>query len=152
MRLTFCFSRNCRPYPMIFALRSRPCCPGAKFLFSIPQDGLKQRSPFRNNFIPSLRQSLQTGPMYLANVFSYALQPKLFFSLAADTHYAVWASRLGSRALPNLPSAPRQSPNPVRLPVLCIWLPMSGVRPAARDWPRSERLAVHQTVSPFENP
>src|SRR5215471_1762123 len=107
MRLTFCFSRNCRPYPTIFALRSRPCCPGAKFLFSIPHDGLKQRSPFRNNFIPSLRQSLQTGPMYLANVFSsncgfqmvhgtwtmFHLKLflfKLFFSSEAGTRCAVW--------------------------------------------------------------
>src|SRR5437016_2482856 len=70
MRLTFCFSRNWSPYPTIFALRSRPCCPGGVFLFSTAQEGLKQRSPFRNNFIPSLRQSLHTGPEYLANVQS----------------------------------------------------------------------------------
>src|SRR6516164_5706259 len=70
MRFTFCFSRSWSPYPTIFALRSRPCCPGAKLRFSIPQDGLKQRSPFRNNFIPSLRHSLQTGPMYLAKLIS----------------------------------------------------------------------------------
>src|SRR5262245_31033088 len=90
MRLTFCFSRNCRPYPMIFALRSRPCCPGAKFLFSIPHEGLKQRSPFRNNFIPSLRQSRHTGPMYLANVLSY-----VFFRPVCDRSLCSHRARLG---------------------------------------------------------
>src|SRR6185503_13880131 len=29
-------------------------------------EGLKQRSPFRKSFIPSRRQSLQTGPLYRA--------------------------------------------------------------------------------------
>jgi hypothetical protein len=29
-----------------------------------------QRSPFRNNFMPSRRQSRQTGPMYLAILLS----------------------------------------------------------------------------------
>src|ERR1051326_8983065 len=73
MRLTFCFSRNWRPYPTIFALRSRPCCPGAKFRFSMPQEGLKHLSPFRNSFIPSLRHNLHTGPIYLATLNSPSL-------------------------------------------------------------------------------
>src|SRR5262245_4652871 len=111
MRLTFCFSRSWSPYPMIFALRSRPCCPGAKFRFSIPHDGLKQRSPLRNNFIPSLRQSLQTGPEYLANVVSYAFAIKLFSALAAGTHCEGWASRLGLRVPPSLLFVVRELPN-----------------------------------------
>src|SRR2546428_12996840 len=98
MRFTFCFSRSWSPYPIILALRSRPCCPGGKFLFSIAHDGLKQRSPFRNNFIASLRQSLHTGPIYLAKVISYAI--KLVFSWEGGNHYAELASHLGSRALP----------------------------------------------------
>src|ERR1051325_5029951 len=73
MRFTFCFSRNCRPYPMSLALRSCPCCPGAKFLFSIPQEGLKHLSPFRKSFIPSLRHNLHTGPIYLAKLNSPSL-------------------------------------------------------------------------------
>src|SRR5580693_6561929 len=36
---------------------------------------LWQRSPFRNNFMPSRRQSRQTGPLYLANLSN--LQPSL---------------------------------------------------------------------------
>src|SRR5437660_7572035 len=74
MRFTFCFSRSCNPYPISFALRSRPCCPGAKFLFSIPQEGLKHLSPLRKSFIPSLRHNLHTGPMYLANLNSPSLR------------------------------------------------------------------------------
>src|SRR2546423_4174236 len=74
MRFTFCFSRNCNPYPTIFALRSWPCWPGEKFLFSMPQDGLKHLSPFRNSFIPSLRHSLHTGPIYLAKLNSPSLR------------------------------------------------------------------------------
>src|SRR5438132_8153654 len=74
MRFTFCFSRSCNPYPTSFALRSWPCCPGAKFLFSIPQEGLKHLSPLRNSFIPSLRHNLHTGPMYLANLNSPSLR------------------------------------------------------------------------------
>src|SRR5438132_13887157 len=74
MRFTFCFSRNCNPYPTIFALRSWPCWPGEKFLFSIPQEGLKHLSPFRNSFIPSLRHNLQTGPIYLAKLDSPSLR------------------------------------------------------------------------------
>src|SRR6266850_4403882 len=74
MRFTFCFSRSCSPYPISFALRSCPCCPGAKFLFSIPQEGLKHLSPFRNSFIPSLRHNLHTGPIYLAKLNSPSLR------------------------------------------------------------------------------
>src|SRR5437588_6660737 len=74
MRFTFCFSRSCNPYPISFALRSCPCCPGAKFLFSIPQEGLKHRSPFSNSFIPSLRHNLHTGPIYLAKLNSPSLR------------------------------------------------------------------------------
>src|SRR4030095_1394540 len=132
MRLTFCFSRNCRPYPTIFAFRSRPCCPGEKFLFSIPHDGLKQRSPLRNNFIPSRRQSLQTGPMYLANVVSpchsqmfhgpcsmfHQTTFKLFFSLADGIRCAESASHHGLRALPSPQSAMHESRNRVLIRVL----------------------------------
>src|SRR5262245_17720973 len=34
------------------------------------QDGLKQRSPLRKSFIPSLRHKRQTGPEYLAKALS----------------------------------------------------------------------------------
>src|SRR5438067_13597634 len=69
MRLAFCFSRNCRPYPTILVLRSLPCWPGAKLRFSTGHLSLKHFEPFRNNFIPSRRQSRQTAPLILAICF-----------------------------------------------------------------------------------
>src|SRR3990172_5506607 len=51
------------------ARRVFPCAPGAKFLFSMAHLGPKHRSPLRKSFIPSRRQSRQTGPRYLANFF-----------------------------------------------------------------------------------
>jgi len=57
------------PYPYFYRhlfLRWRPCWPGAKSRFSKEHLGVKQRSPFRNNFSPSRRQSLQTGLNNLA--------------------------------------------------------------------------------------
>src|SRR3954470_13239342 len=72
MRLTFCFSRSWSPYPCS-ALPRRielPCCPGGCVpRFSIGQDGLKQRSPFRNNFAPSRRHRRHTALRYLATLF-----------------------------------------------------------------------------------
>src|SRR5579871_262688 len=52
MRLVFCFSRSCRPYPTILALRSFPCCPGAKLRFSRGHLSLKHLLPFRNSLMP----------------------------------------------------------------------------------------------------
>ena len=49
------------------ALRSLPCWPGTKLRFSIAHFSVWQRSPFRNNFMPSRRHSRQTGPIYRAN-------------------------------------------------------------------------------------
>src|SRR5580704_2541500 len=67
MRRTFCFSRSWRPYPTVFFIfLFLPCCPGMKLRFSIAHFSEKQRSPLRNNFIPSRRHSRHTGPMYLA--------------------------------------------------------------------------------------
>jgi len=50
-----------------------------------------QRSPFKNNFIPSLRHNRQTGPIYLAIRFQYlpqfkrcSLQPLGAFLLLAS--------------------------------------------------------------------
>jgi hypothetical protein len=42
-----------------------------------------QRSPFRNNFMPSRRQSRQTGPMYLAIRFLTFLFQKVQFTAEA---------------------------------------------------------------------
>src|SRR5262245_58418236 len=72
MRLTFCFSRSCSPYPVTFVRRvSRPCWPGGVApRFSIAQDGLKHRSPFRKSFAPSRRHSRHFASLYLAKVHS----------------------------------------------------------------------------------
>src|ERR1700740_1230925 len=69
MRLVFCFSRSCKPYPTTFAFRSLPCCPGAKLRFSIGHFSEKHFAPLRNNFIPSRRQRRHTAPVYLAKSF-----------------------------------------------------------------------------------
>src|SRR5512145_35338 len=53
------------PYPWIL-VRRLPCWPGAKRRFSTAHFSPKQRSPFRKSFIPSRRQSRQTGPRILA--------------------------------------------------------------------------------------
>src|SRR3990172_4330918 len=45
---------------------SRPGSPGGEPLFSNEHFGVKQRCPLRKSFSPSRRQSLQTGPVYLA--------------------------------------------------------------------------------------
>src|SRR5437764_14304959 len=66
MRLVFCFSRSCRPYPTTLALRSLPCWPGAKLRFSTGHLSVKHFGPFRNNFMPSRRQRRHTAPLYLA--------------------------------------------------------------------------------------
>src|SRR5437667_6088281 len=107
MRLTFCFSRNWSPYPTIFALRSRPCCPGGVFRFSTAQEGLKQRSPFRNNFIASRRHNLQTGPVYLANALSL-VSVKLCVSSADGSRCVGLVSRRGLHGLRCLRSAARE--------------------------------------------
>src|SRR5215831_5805824 len=65
MRFTFCFSRSWIPYPCTF-VRLLPCWPGANRRFSTAHFSEKQRSPFRKSFIPSRRQSRQTGPRILA--------------------------------------------------------------------------------------
>ena len=71
MRFTFCFSRSCWPYPASILRRAAPCCPGGLVpRFSIAQEGLKHRSPFKNNFPPSRRHSRHTASLYLAIVFS----------------------------------------------------------------------------------
>src|SRR5919107_3105527 len=72
MRLTFCFSRSWSPYPWS-ALPRRielPCCPGGCVpRFSMGHDGLKQRSPLRNNYAPSRRHRRHTALRYLATSF-----------------------------------------------------------------------------------
>src|SRR5215467_571582 len=72
MRLVFCFSRSCRPYPTTVALRSLPCWPGAKLRFSTGHLSVKHLAPFKNSFMPSRRQRRQTGPVYLAIVLLYS--------------------------------------------------------------------------------
>ena len=44
-------------------LASLPCWPGTKLRFSMAHFSVWQRSPFRNNFMPSRRQSRHTGPL-----------------------------------------------------------------------------------------
>src|SRR4029078_7006629 len=70
MRFTFCFSRSCCPYPASILRRAAPCCAGCLVpRFSIAHEGLKQRSPFKNNFPPSRRHRRHTASLYLAIVF-----------------------------------------------------------------------------------
>src|SRR5579864_2783572 len=71
MRLVFCFSRSCRPYPTTLALRSLPCWPGAKLRFSTGHLSVKHLAPFKNSFMPSRRQRRQTAPLYLAIFLLY---------------------------------------------------------------------------------
>ena len=71
MRLTFCFSRSCTPYPCILTRRF-PCWPGAKLRFSMAHFSVKQRFPLRNSFIPSRRQSRQTEPRIRATTSSFS--------------------------------------------------------------------------------
>ncbi len=52
--------------------------PGAKPRFSKEHFGLKQRSPFKNNFSPSRRHSLHTGPIYLAILFPLLYTRRFF--------------------------------------------------------------------------
>src|SRR5271157_1745597 len=76
MRFAFCFSRSCRPYPTIFALRSLPCWPGAKLRFSIGHLSVKHFEPLRNSFIPSRRQRRHTASLYRAKLRSpYRTEP-----------------------------------------------------------------------------
>src|SRR5437870_12287129 len=70
MRLTFCFSRNCRPYPASLGRLDCPCCPGTKLRFSIAHFSVKQRRPFKNSFCPSRRHRRQTASRCLANFYS----------------------------------------------------------------------------------
>src|SRR5271165_2184135 len=70
MRFAFCFSRSCRPYPTIFALRSLPCWPGAKLRFSIGHLSVKHFAPLRNSFMPSRRQRRHTASLYRAKLCS----------------------------------------------------------------------------------
>src|SRR5262252_2126320 len=74
MRLVFCFSRSCRPYPTTLALRSLPCWPGAKLRFSTGHLSVKHLAPFKNSFMPSRRQRRQTAPLYRANFSSPLVQ------------------------------------------------------------------------------
>src|SRR6266496_919373 len=68
MRLAFCFSRNCSPYPTTLALRSLPCWPGAKLRFSMGHLSVKHVVPLRNSFIPSRRHRRHTASLYLAKL------------------------------------------------------------------------------------
>src|SRR5205814_9172613 len=70
VRLTFCFSRHCKPYPATFGRRDCPCCPGTKLRFSMAHFSVKQRKPFKNSFCPSRRHRRQTASRCLANFYS----------------------------------------------------------------------------------
>src|SRR5207253_8458858 len=54
----------------ILALRSFPCCPGAKLRFSTGHLSLKHLVPFRKSFMPSRRHRRHTASLYRANLFS----------------------------------------------------------------------------------
>src|ERR1700738_1770362 len=70
MLRAFCFSLSCRLYSL--SLRRRRTllggAPGGVGRRSTAHLGVKQRSPFKNSFIPCRRQSRQTGPVYRAIV------------------------------------------------------------------------------------
>ena len=65
MRAHFCFSRFCRRYSLSFE-RPRPCSPGGYGRISMGHFGESHLLPFRNSFIFSRRQRLQSAPVYLA--------------------------------------------------------------------------------------
>src|SRR5918992_2408406 len=66
MRRAFCFSRSCRLYSLSLS-RPRPCSPGGYGRFSTGHLGLSHLEPLRKSLVFSRRQSLQSGPVYLAN-------------------------------------------------------------------------------------
>src|SRR5207302_7742201 len=171
MRLAFCFSRSCKPYPTILALRSLPCCPGAKLRFSTGHLSLKHLVPFRNNFMPSRRQRRQTGPLYLAivspkfgvtaiglqaacpssrsSVLSFRTQfyapndeAKLCVVSADGIRYAESASRRESRALPTLRLRERESPILVPIRDRSLERPASAYHDRAPDSRRSSPLVA----------
>src|SRR5215213_99051 len=69
MRRAFCFSRSCRLYSLSLR-RPRPCSPGGYGRFSTGHLGLSHLEPLRKSLVFSRRQSLQSGPVYLANACS----------------------------------------------------------------------------------
>src|SRR4029453_4566848 len=69
MRRAFCFSRSCRLYSLSLS-RPRPCSPGGYGRFSTRHLGLSALEPLRKSLVFSRRQSLQSGPVYLANFCS----------------------------------------------------------------------------------
>src|SRR5215207_541697 len=69
MRRAFCFSRSCRLYSLSLS-RPRPCSPGGYGRFSTGHLGLSHLEPLRKSLVFSRRQSLQSGPVYLANFCS----------------------------------------------------------------------------------
>src|SRR6266508_4616518 len=69
MRRAFCVSRSCSRYSLSL-MRPRPCSPGGEGRFSTGHLGLSHLEPFRKSLVFSRRQSLQSGPVYLANVRS----------------------------------------------------------------------------------
>src|SRR3972149_11148986 len=75
MYFTFCFSRNWTAYSDSFRRRPVPRGPGgrARLLGSAAHLALKQRSPFSRSLIPKRRQSLHTGPLYLAITYQFLL-------------------------------------------------------------------------------
>src|SRR5436189_3055835 len=60
MRLTFCFSRSCRPKSEVRVPEVRPCWPG--LLSNLTLSPIGRRALFRNRSVPSRRESLPLGP------------------------------------------------------------------------------------------
>src|SRR6187399_1844834 len=77
MRLTFCFSRNCRPKSLVREPLVRPCWPGLDSNFDLSL--IARRALFRNRSVPSRRESLALGPRRRATLLSFACQSDATF-------------------------------------------------------------------------
>src|SRR5215831_3432186 len=71
MRRAFCFSLTCSRYSLSFG-RFLPCSPGGYGLISIGHFGESHLAPFRNSFVFSRRQRLQSAPVYRAILVAYS--------------------------------------------------------------------------------
>src|ERR1700748_1455839 len=72
MRRSFCFSRNCKPYSDKRCLRSLFTPPGGTSSLHFDSRGFTPL--FKNRSVPSRRESLHFGPVYLAITNLYDLE------------------------------------------------------------------------------
>src|SRR2546426_11691101 len=69
MRLTFCFSRSCRPKSLVREPEVRPCWPG--LLSNLALSPIARRALLRNRSVPSRRASFALGPRERATLVSF---------------------------------------------------------------------------------